>query len=66
MTNEKLPVFSYRKCLACGRKTLCFPNSLCRDCILLKHIEQVVRVYLLVSKSNHKALYTRTKRHIRQ
>lgn len=52
---SQLP-FKFKICLQCGEKTLCFPNGLCRDCMLEKKIksldERVVMIEELRAKLN--------------
>jgi predicted amidophosphoribosyltransferase len=55
--NENLPIFYYKICCSCGRKTLTYPNGLCRDCVLWLTIQHVVMAYRHTSEFHHKALY---------
>jgi hypothetical protein len=59
MTNRDSPVFSYGVCLECGRKTLTYSNSLCRDCILFMKVRAIVMAHINLNRNPFIKVYKR-------
>jgi hypothetical protein len=34
---------SFKVCCCCGKQTLCYPNGICRCCMLKKKLEDIVK-----------------------
>jgi predicted amidophosphoribosyltransferase len=50
--NKSLPIFYFKVCCNCGKKTLVYPNGICRLCILKMNLKAVVNAYKQVSLKN--------------